>query len=314
MSRAASEPNRLLRIGVLLAALAIAGAAHSRMDTTARIAQGERFVPRPEHARLTSLGFDAVAADFYWLQAVQILGGALRDTEDQAPLLARLIEVVTSLDPWVGHPYRFGAVWLTESEEMVRWANRLLERGAAYDPLEWRNHYHLGFNQFFYLEEHLLAADTLERAVPLEGSPKYLGSLVARLRSGHYGLETAAAFLARLAKETKDDYARAEYLKSLDEIETERVARMLDRARAAYSERHGRDIASVEDLAGGPGAPLATLPPAHPHFPGFRWEIDEESGQIVSSYYGNRYELHVHPIDRARQERWRAARRAREAG
>lgn len=283
------------------------------MDTTARVAQGERFVPRPEHAKLTSLGFDVLASDFYWLQSLQILGGALRDTEGQAPLLARLIEVVTALDPWVGHPYRFGAVWLIENEEMVHWSNRLLERGASYDPLQWRNHYHLGFNHFYYLEKNLIAADMLERAVPLEGSPRYLGSLAARLRSGHQGLETAAAFLARLARDARDEYVRAEYLKSLDEIETERVARRLDRARAEFAKRNGRDISAVSDLVSGPQPLLSALPPAHPHFPGFEWQLDEKSGQIESSYYRSRYELHIHPYDRARRERWRAERQAKGA-
>ena len=67
------------------------------------------------------------------------------------------------------------------------------------------------------------------------------------------------------------------YLKALDEVATERRARLLDAARAAYRSRFGRDIARVEDLVRGPSPLLRRLPPAHPHFPGFEWELDPET-------------------------------------
>jgi hypothetical protein len=146
--------------------------------------------------------------------------------------------------------------------------------------------------------------------VGLPGAPPYLGALVAKLRLGNGGLEATAVFLAELLRDTDDEYKRAEYLKELDEIQVERWARKLDAARDAWRRRSGRDIAAVAELASGPGRVLPELPPAHPHFPGFAWEIDPETGVIVSTFYGSRYQVHVHPIDRARRESWRA----REAG
>ena len=77
-------------------------------------------MPRPEQVRASTLGFDALVADYYWLQTVQIVGGERAGIGDKAPLVARLLDVVTTVDPWVGHPYRFGAVWLTDSAESVR--------------------------------------------------------------------------------------------------------------------------------------------------------------------------------------------------
>jgi hypothetical protein len=122
---------------------------------------------------------------------------------------------------------------------------------------------------------------------------------------GSDGLETAAALLSGFVRDAKDEYARAAYLKSLDEIETERAARQLDAARAEYRRRRGRDIARVEDLLAGPHPVLAALPKAHPWLDAFHWTLDDE-GQIVSSFYGSRYQLHIHGADRARREQWRA--------
>jgi tetratricopeptide (TPR) repeat protein len=290
---------------LLLGAAATAAAAHQHIDTSARIERGERFVPQPEQARLSSLGFNALLADAYWIQAVQIVGGERQGVGEHAPLIGRLIDVVTSLDPWVGHPYRFAAVWLTENLESVQQANALLERAIAYHPRDWRNRHYLGFNHFFYLGDDERAAEILETAVGLPHAPNYLAALVAKLRQQSDGLETAEQFLVQLAESTEDEYARAAYLKALDEVLTERRARLLDAAREVYRGRFGRDIARVEDLVSGPSPVLRRLPSAHPHFGGFEWRLDPETGEIVSSFYKGRYRARVHPLDRARRERWR---------
>jgi hypothetical protein len=299
------------RLFLAVLAVATTGAVHAHIDTAARISQGESFVPRPESARLLALGFDAVVADYYWLLAVQLVGGAVRQDEMHTPQIARLIDVATTVDPWVDHPYRFAALWLTDSEKSVHEANRLLRRGIAYHPTDWRNRYHLGFNHFFYLGDNQRALEALQTAIPLEGSPNYLGGLVARMRSEQGGIGTAADFLAELARTAQDEYERAAYEKALDEIQVERAARYLEAARDEYLKRFGRDISRVEDLMARPSPVLRALPQAHPHLRGFEWVLDPESGEIVSSFYGSRYRLHEHPSDVARRERWKALREAR---
>ena len=275
------------------------------MDTSLEVDRSGLFVPRPEQARLSSLGFDALLADAYWIEAIQIVGSEREGVGGHAPLIGRLVDVVTTLDPWVGHPYRFAAVWLTESVEDVLQANALLARAIAYHPRDWRNRHYLGFNYFFYLEDDQRAAEILEPAVSLPDAPYYLASLVAKLREEHDGLGTAEQFLVQLAESTDDEYARAAYLKALDEVVTERRARLLDAARKVYRRRFGRDITRVEDLVRGPNPVLRRLPSAHPHFPGFEWKLDPETGEIFSSFFKGRFRPHLHPLDRARRERWR---------
>ncbi len=283
-----------LALGVALVALA-----QHALPVRTRAQEGDLFIPRPEVARAASLGFGAVMADLYWLRAVQIVGAA-HVPEEHGTVLGRLMDVVTTLDPWVDHPYRFAAVWLVGSEADVRHANMLLERSLAYHPDDWRNRFYLGFNLYYYLGEDAAAAEVLETAGAMPGAPAYLGRLAARLRSRSGGLETAAAFLRELARNAPDEYARADYEKALDEIETERRARMLDRAREMHRERAGRDITRVEELASGPGRVLRELPP-EPN--GWEWVIDEESGRIVSSFYGRRYEARQAPGARRWEER-----------
>jgi hypothetical protein len=293
--------SRLVAPVILTFAALGAALVHSQIPIQSRAELGDPFVPRPEVAKLSSVGFHAVMADYYWLQAVQIVGTSMRP-EDEGTLLGRYIDVVTTVDPWVDHPYRFAAVWLTGSEEDVRHSNRLLERSLDYHPDEWRNRFYLGFNHFYYLEEDEPAAHWLEEAAKLEGSPRYLGGLAARLRAGKAGIEVAAGMIRKLLADTDDPQSKAEYEKMLDEIETERRARILDAAREAYRRGHGEDIQSVEDLLKGPFPVLQELPP---ELHDWEWVLSEKSGEIVSSYYERRYRPHFSGEDQAARRGWR---------
>jgi hypothetical protein len=272
----------------------------------------EALVPRPSTARIAALGFDALLADYYWLRAVQIVGGERRSMDPHVPALTRLAELTVGLDPWVDHPYRFAAVWLNTRPEAVRAANRMLERGIAYHPTDWRNRFYLSFNHFFYLGDAAAAARELEPAVGMSGAPAYLGRLLARLRAETGGLEIAEAYLLELVKQTDDAQRRRQYELAVLEIEIERRARVLDAARAAYRERTGHDIARVEDLVQGPDAVLRALPDLPD---GSEWILDPASNEIVSSLLRRRYLVYIHPSDQARREAWvREAQARRGAG
>lgn len=302
---------------VLLAVIAGTTAAHRQIPAISHTQRDHAFVPRPEVAKASALGFDAVLSDYYWVQAVLLAGGDASPSK-YSTHLGRLIDVVTTLDPWVDHAYRFAAVWLTESLDDVRHANRLLERSFEYHPDEWRNRFYYGFNQFFYLQDNELAAEALLEASRLPGSPQYLPRLVARLRSQVADLGAAGLFLEEMVRTAPDESARAGYQAALDEIEIEWKARELDRARASYVELWGEDIEFVEQLILGSRAVLAKLPAPEPSsLPaqlrrGSKWVIDEEDGRIESTYFGRRYEVHVDPTNRSRRKRLLAEDQIRE--
>jgi hypothetical protein len=291
--------------GRAIAALAIAGAigiSQQRLPDVRTEAAQEAFVPDPRLARLAAVGFEALLADFYWMRAVQIVGSE-QGPYGRSDQIGRLIDVVTTLDPWVEHAYRFAALWMTDDAAAVRKANELLKRGIEHHPDQWLNRFHLGFNHFFYFDENAEAAEVLAPAIGLKGAPRYLGRLVARLRSDAGGgeIEAAAAFLHELRRQTDDPYKQAEYEKALDEIEAERRARLLDQARELFQRRHGRDIRALEELVTVPPPVLRALPP-EPH--GWEWKLDAD-GRIVSSYIGHRYSVRIDGTNRGLIERFR---------
>lgn len=287
-----------MRTAIAVVALGATLAAHARVPGSAPGSERDPVVPEPDVVRVASLGFDSLLADFYWLRAVQVVGAARSNPARHAALLQRLAEVVVALDPWVDHPYRFAALWLSDDPETVQAANRILERGIAYHPTDWRNRFYLSFNHFFHLGDAEAAAIELERALGLPGAPVYFGRLVIRLRSEGGDLDAAATYLEQMFATASDDWHRIEYERALVEIETERRARRLDVARERYREQNGFDIQRVEDLAWGPHAVLWELP-GEPN--GAGWTIDETSNEIVSRQYHRRYRVHFqNPAQRLR--------------
>ena len=64
------------------------------------------------------LGFDALAADVYWIRAIQHYGGDRLTGPAQATkyqLLYPLLDITTTLDPYFNIAYRFGAIFLSEA-------------------------------------------------------------------------------------------------------------------------------------------------------------------------------------------------------
>lgn len=294
---------------VLIVAACCTGWAHARGPLEARAERGERFVPSPGVAKLAALGFDALVADYHWLQAVQVVGGVDVVEAAHARQIAKLVDVVTTLNPHVSHPYRLAAVWLEHDEGLVREGNRLLRRGIEFHPDDWRQYFYLGFNHFFHLGEFEEAAVALEATIDLPGAPAYLPRLVARLRSQTGDIEVAEVLLRQMLEGTREEDARARLQAALDEIEIEYKARHLDRAREAYRALSGTDIETVEDLVNGARPVLERLPSPEPDaIPpslsrGSVWILDPKTDRIVSSYLGSRYEVHFSTFDRVAREK-----------
>jgi tetratricopeptide (TPR) repeat protein len=274
-----------LRCALAFSAFAVIALSNVHLPDAPKEAADGAFVPDPKTARATAFGFHAALADLHWLRAVQIVGGE-HGASGRNATLGALIDVVTTLDPYVDHAYRFAAVWLIDDEAAVRKGNELLERAIEIHPDDWRHYFYLGFNRFYYLDEQPAAAAVLRRAIHLEGSPPYLGRLAARLESQGAGLDSAAAFLQELLQSATEERERLHYSAALREIETERRARFLDAARAEYVRRFKRDLSRVDELVS--GRVLRSLP-ADPYERG--WEISEESGEIVSAGIRYRYRL-----------------------
>ena len=143
------------------------------------------YVRSPAVVSRMVLSYDALAADIYWLRAIQHYGGTKRSTDRNRSYdqLYPLLDLTTSLDPRFKIAYRFGGIFL--SEPFPNGAGRpdlaiaLLEKGLRAEPARWEYAQDLGFVYYWWYRDYTRAAEWFERGGNIAGAPNWLKPLAA---------------------------------------------------------------------------------------------------------------------------------------
>ncbi|HEX8719026.1 MAG TPA: hypothetical protein VF736_00160 [Pyrinomonadaceae bacterium] len=251
--------DRLLAL-VVVAGLASCFALSRRLDARRAgedpFASYEEEYVSPEAARRMSLGFNGLAADWYWLRALQYVGHKAEAArgrftlDDLSPLglrgLAALLDRSTTLDPQFMGAYEFGAVVLPSVDGAA--AVRLLEKGIRENPAEWRLYHHLGYIHW-QAGRFAEAAGAYSAGSRVAGAPAWMSALAAQMHEQGGSRQVAREIYLRTYQEATDGQVRAlaaARLAQLDSLaERERIGRALSDFRA----RAGRCPASWREAA-----------------------------------------------------------------
>ena len=205
-----------------------------------------------KHVRRLFPGFETLAADVYWLRAVQYFGGQkvfARDTRME--LLEPLLDITVTLDPRMEVAYRYGAIFLAEPVPVgagrPRQAAALRERGAAALPGNWRIRQDLGFIHFLHLNDPQRASDVLLDASNLPGAAFWLKNLAADVLARGGDRETAKK-MWRQIHDQSDGVVRANALVNLQVLEALDQAERLTRLVEEFGRRTGRRPQSLDEL------------------------------------------------------------------
>jgi hypothetical protein len=148
--------------------------------------------------RRLTVSLNPLAADVYWIRAIQYYGGAKRKlTEDPlkpAPpamiaasseydQLYTLLDLTTTLDPRFDVAYRFGAVFLAEAYPSgagrADLAIKLLQKGLRERPDKWEYMEDIGFVYYWFEHDYGQAAAWFDKAGDVPGAPNWLKPLAA---------------------------------------------------------------------------------------------------------------------------------------
>ena len=235
------------------------------------------YLPQAKYLRAISLGYRNVVADLIWFRTISYFGEHYR-SERTYPWLAHMCDLVTDLDPRAEHVYRFAGVILPWEAGQVDAGNRLLEKGVKVFPDSWMLQYLLGFNYYFFNNDHARAAEHLQRAAQLPDVHRNVVRLAALLAAEQYGPDTALQFLTEMEQTVESPEMREVIHRHMREA---KLAADLNRLAAAveiFRARNGYIPLSPWTLA---EAGLIPGVPADPF--GGVYEIDPQTGRVSSS-------------------------------
>jgi tetratricopeptide (TPR) repeat protein len=197
-------------------------------------------------ARRISLGFNGLAADWYWMRSLQYVGRKIINDNDvpldnlgllNLKLLAPLLDTATTLDPEFLDPYEYAAIVLPSIN--VNEAIRITQKGIEANPNAWRLYHHLGY---IYWQQHdyQAASEIYGRGAQIAGAPPWMEAMKAKMAADGGSRSTAREIYTRMyegsADEKVKDMAR-KHLLQLDSLDQRDGLRKL---LATYQARTGK--------------------------------------------------------------------------
>ena len=222
--------DRRLAGGAALAAAAFAAAIGLQMardQAYPRDEAAERalmYVQSPAALRRIVLSFDALAADVYWVRALQHYGGdRLSQTKQQKyEQLYPLLDLATSLDPYFTIGYRFGAIFLSEAYPggpgRPDQAIALLRKGIAAQPTKWQYYHDIAFVHYWQLRDMEGAARWFRMAAAQPGAPNWLEPVAASMLI-QGGDRASARFLLQQILQSEEQWLRRAATRSLQQLD-----------------------------------------------------------------------------------------------
>lgn len=174
-----------------------------------------------------ALEFEALAADVYWIRAIQHYGGErLKEGRPRNyDLLYPLLDLTTALDPYFSIAYRFGAIFLSEpypgGPGRPDQAIALLRKGISVQPAKWQYYHDIAFVYYWHMRDYRAAAQWFQRAADQPDAPNWLQPLVpAMLNAG--GDRSSARLLWGNLLQSEQEWLRrtaARRLRQLDALD-----------------------------------------------------------------------------------------------
>lgn len=253
--------TRLHSLGLtLLVVLLLGGAAATQAVREARYPQPPAapdalYVTSGATLRRLSIGFSALAADLYWIRAIQYYGGVKLSLQNAPrppvrpgdppheayPLLYPLLDLTTSLDPRFNIAYRFGSIFLAElypgGASRPDLAIALLEKGLAARPDKWEYMQDIGFVHYWWRHDYHSAATWFDKASKVEGAPWFLRSLAATTLAEGGDRRSSRTMWQSIRESAEIDWLETDAERRLEQLDAmdfiDRVQADVNRARAA---------------------------------------------------------------------------------
>jgi hypothetical protein len=289
-------------------AVVLVGAAIALASAITLQAARDRAYPRDQRAdeqllyvssgaalnRIT-LAFDALAADVYWIRAIQHYGGdrlAGPKAAAKYQLLYPLLDITTTLDPYFNIAYRFGAIFLSEAypggpgrpDQSVA----LLRKAIVAMPHKWQYYHDIGFVYYWRLHDYQTAALWFQRAAEKPNAPNWLPPLAASMLARGQD-RTAARFLWQQIAKSEEAWLRQSAQRALVQLDAldqiDQLESLVNRFPPPAGERYSWPLLIAKRVLKGIPVDPAGTP----------YEIDPATGRVQVSQTSPLYPMPDEP-------------------
>jgi len=206
-------------------------------------------------ARRISLGFNGLAADWYWMRSLQYVGRKIIGVPENVQidslgqlnlkLLAPLIDTATTLDPQFMEPYQYAAVVLPDID--LQQAIRITKKGIAANPSAWRLYQHLGYI-YWQQKDFQAAGEAYDQGGKLPGAPAWMEAMKAKMAAEGGTRELAREIYERMYEQAGDNQVKEMARRRLLQLESLDQRDGLGRVLSAYRSKGGRCPSSWREI------------------------------------------------------------------
>ncbi|MGH9970740.1 MAG: tetratricopeptide repeat protein [Pyrinomonadaceae bacterium] len=215
-----------------------------------------RYLNAPTVKRM-SLGFNGLAADWYWMRSLQYVGRKIINLPENVQidnlgqlnlkLLVPLLDATTTLDPQFMEPYQYAAVVLPEID--VQEAIRITRKGIAANPSKWKLYHHLGY--IYWQQKNFKAAgEAYGEGAKLAGAPAWMEAMKARMAGEGGSRATAREIYLRMYEQAEDKQVKEMARRHLMEIASLDERDAMRRLMTAHKARTRRCPSSWREIEG----------------------------------------------------------------
>jgi len=209
-------------------------------------------------AKRISLGFNGLAADWYWMRSLQYVGRKIIGVPENIPidslgqlnlkLLAPLLDTATTLDPQFMEPYQYAAVVLPDID--LQQAIRLTKKGIAANPSAWRLYQHLGYI-YWQQRDFQAAGEAYDQGSKLPGAPPWMEAMKAKMAAEGGSRDLAREIYSRMYEQASNVKVKEMARKRLLQVDSLDQRDGLRKVLSAYQSRMGRCPSSWKEIEPG---------------------------------------------------------------
>jgi tetratricopeptide (TPR) repeat protein len=198
-------------------------------------------------ARRMSLGFNGLAADWYWMRSLQYVGRKIINVDENTPidnlaqlnlkLLVPLLDTATTLDPQFLDPYEYAAIVLPAIN--VDEAIRITKKGIDANPNAWRLYHQLGYI-YWQQRDYAAASEMYGRGAQIAGAPPWMEAMKAKMAADGGSRSTAREIYTRMYEQSADEKVKDMARKRLLQLDSLDQRDALRKLFAAYQTRTGK--------------------------------------------------------------------------